>query len=257
MESLLLTLRIILILSVSFIPFVYNFNQKKITFSIKIFENSLIIYSFYTLLLFIAENHFGTRFFGPMGDTYAWILGAFIVKNFIKKKYYRFIFFLLILFVVTGSITALVLSFFAVVLYLIKRTDFKEKFKITLYLGILMLLVLFFFPTLIYNSSLFNRFNLSGLSNTTNFENNSYFKITSLLINFDEMITSLFQFKGFGSSSFLADDVLENYKGLLPNQLALRTASLPSLEIIKFIREFGVIGFFLYLYVYTKIIGRF
>ena len=257
LESLLLTLRIILILSVSFIPFVYNFNQKKITFSIKIFENSLIIYSFYTLLLFIAENHFGTRFFGPMGDTYAWILGAFIVKNFIEKKYFRSGFFVISLIVVTGSIMALVLSFFAVVLYLIKRTDFKEKFKITLYLSILILSVLFFFPTLIYNSSLFNRFNLSGLSNTTNFENNSNFKITSLLINFDEIITSLFQINGFGSTSFLADDVIENHQGLLPNQLALRTASLPGLEIFKFIREFGIIGVFLYLYVYTKIIGRF
>jgi len=263
LKSLILTLRIILILSVSFIPFVYNFNQKKITFSIKIFENSFIIYSFYTLLLFIVENQFGTRFFGPMGDTFAWILGAFIVKNFIEKKYYRFIFYLLILIVVTGSITALALSFFAVSLYSIKRTDFKAKFNIILYLSILILLILIFFPNLIYNSSLLNRFNLSGLSFATNFENNSNFKITSLLINFDEMITSLFQINGFGSTSFLADQISNN-NNLITDNLdnlnspeAIKAITLPSLEIIKFIREFGILGIFIYLNIYIRMIKRF
>ena len=148
-------------------------------------------------------------------------------------------------------------------LYLIKRTDFKEKFKIILYLSILILLILFFFPTLIYNSSLFNRFISSDLSFSSNFENNSNFKITSLLINFDEMITSLFQINGFGSTSFLADQISRN-NNLITDNLdnlnsleAIKAITLPSLEIIKFIREFGILGIFIYLNTYIRMIKRF
>lgn len=257
LQSLILTLRIILILCVSLIPFVYNFNQKKITFSLKIFENILIIYSFYTLLIFLAEGKFGTRFFGPMGDTFAWILAAFVVKYFIEKKYFRFCFFIIYVMVITGSISALILSFISIGLYSIKNINFRKNIKIILFLIVSYFMVLFLFPNLIYNSSLYNRFGIGMGADTSNFENNSNFKLMSIFINFNEIISSFFQVKGFGSTSFLADDVIRNYKELLPNQLALRTASLPSFEIFKFIREFGIIGVFVYLYTYTKIIGRF
>ena len=256
-DSLVLSLRIILILSVSFIPFVFNFKQKKITRSFKIFEICVFIYSLYTLFVFVANGHFGTRFFGPMGDTFAWVIGPFIVKYFIEKKYFRFGFFALYLIIVTGSISSLILSFVAVGLFAIKRMSFNKKIKIILFFCASFLLISFLLPNLIYNSSLYNRFISTGSSGVTNFENNSNYKLISLIINFDEITSSLFQFKGFGSTAFLAEDISRNYNLLINNEQTIVTATLPAFEIIKFIREFGVLGIYIYIFVYYRLIKKF
>ena len=180
-ESLILTLRIILILSVSFIPFVYNFGQKKITNSFKIIEYCIIIYSFITLFLFIENNHFGTRFFGPMGDTFAWILGVYAVKYFIEKKYFIFALCIIYLIVITGTISALFLSLSAIFLYGLKKRNSKENFLFILLFCLSFFLISSFIPNLIENSSLSNRFNIVGSSTLSSFENNSNFKRYSCL----------------------------------------------------------------------------
>lgn len=245
-NSMILSLRLLLILCTAFIPVAFNFSSEDLKLNFRILDKILLVYAVYIFISYFVLGYVGQRYFGPMGDSFPWMLSVFATFSYLNKKYKKSIFYLIIMLAICGSIICSITFVLAVVFNHFKKGEVKKILFRASFLFSLLVLFLFFFPNLIFETSIFKRFNYSSSNNITSYENSKGFKEASFVINIRESLDSFIEMKGTGSASFTSNEIGSKYN-LGNGDIYGSLVSLPTLEVFRVIREWGIYGLIVYL----------
>jgi len=231
-------------LTVAFIPSIYKFDTNTLKKNFKIFNIIINGYILYLLFTFFIGNHIGERYFGVMGDSFAWVLSIFCFYEYVNKKWVLFGVYLLILIFVCGSLSAFIFLIFSILFFQIQKGgQLLEIIKPISALLILVFITFLISPNILTNNAYLARFQIGGKSD---YNRSEKLRSASFLINLQQSKKSFFVPQGTGSSSFEASQISTS-NDKMPNDINYQIASLPTLEIFRVIREQGVYGLFIYL----------